>query len=70
MMFPDTRNDQQLSALRRAAERDRASCNTRAEYARATWKPVPPRREESHTGAAYLSEHYASTPNELSFASR
>jgi hypothetical protein len=70
MMFPDTRNNQQLSALRRTAERARTSCNTRAEYARATWKPVPPRREELHSGAAYGQVRYALAPKELSLASR
>ncbi len=71
MMFPDTSNDQQIAALRRAAERARAACNTHAEYARATWMPLPPRREELSTPAPHTDQvRYASAPKELSLASR
>jgi hypothetical protein len=44
MMFPDTSNAQQSSALRQAAERSQAASNTAYEYGYATWSPTPPRR--------------------------
>jgi hypothetical protein len=45
MMFPDTSNAQQSSALRQAAERSQAASNTAYEYGYATWSPMPPRHE-------------------------
>jgi hypothetical protein len=45
MMFPDTSNTQQSTALRQAAERSHAASNTQYEYAYSTWTPIPPRRE-------------------------
>ena len=46
MMFPDTSNSQQSSALRQAAERSQADSNPQYEYAYSTWTPLPPRREQ------------------------
>ena len=45
MMFPDTSNARQNTALRQAAERSQAASNPQYEYAYSTWTPMPPRRE-------------------------
>jgi uncharacterized protein (DUF39 family) len=70
MMFPDTSNDQQLAALRRTAERYRAAGNTRSEYVRTTWKPLPPKREEMNSAGAYGLVRYDSVTKDLSLSSR
>jgi hypothetical protein len=45
MMYPDTSNAEQSTALRQAAERSQAASNTEYEYGYATWNPTPARRE-------------------------
>jgi hypothetical protein len=70
MMFPDTSNDQQLAALRRAAERYRAANCSQVAYQHTTLKPLPSMREELSSRGAYEPQHFISALEELSLSSR
>ena len=69
MMFPDTSNAQQSSALRQSAKRSQAASNPQYEYAYSTWTPLPPRRQ-GFPASTIPASRYASTQEELRLISR
>lgn len=70
MMFPDTTNVQQSTALRQAAERSNAASNTQYEYAYSTWNPLPPKREKFTSSSLPIQIESHSTGEALHSASR
>ena len=69
MMFPDTSNEQQRTALDHAAERAR-SINPQDEYERSLRNSLAPTREEFSIVGAHALARFASAPEGLHFAAR
>jgi len=68
MMFPDTNNDQQLAAIRRAAERFRAAGNSNPEHT--TLKPFAATQERFNSGDTNEPMLCVADQEELCLASR